>query len=159
MLRVITKLTLLFERVRGYFDASLTDQTIDKSTGLLQILEKRELLVPTAIAGLGGTAILWFLIITQSWAWEFFFQLPGMGDSRLGFGFTFLRAGVVFAFPFFGLLSLLYLLWPSVTEEDDASGLLTSYTQKSRSERRYRLVLAAGMFAALNLLLMILWRY
>jgi hypothetical protein len=134
---------------------SLTEPTINRSTGLLERLEQRELLRPTAIIGLVGTALIWFLLIEFHSVRDFLFQLPLEGGGKLGYGFTFLRGGLVMAFPFFGALALGHLLMPGIGEDTvPDSEFMSSYHQKDKSEKRWRIVIVAGMFGALNLILM-----
>jgi len=59
------------------------------------------------------------------------------------------------AFPFFGALATGHLLTPNLAEEkSEESGFMGSYNYTRKSEKKWRLVILAGMFGALNLILM-----
>lgn len=119
---------------------------------LLELSERRRLLLPAFFLGLAATGLIWIV------AWRFpevvakllstFFNSVGQ-NSKLA---TALIMLIPFAPPFVAAFAIGHLLFPAEEAAVVKSEIMSGYDHMQKSNKRWYIVIAAGMCGALNCL-------
>ncbi|HET6974968.1 MAG TPA: hypothetical protein VFI24_01495 [Pyrinomonadaceae bacterium] len=101
--------------------------------------------VGAATAATVVTVVMWIVHLNYPEILAFFFQLDD---------WTKLVIGVLLAPPFVLAFTVILSISPQPTETNE-TGPMSAFFYQERSSRRWRVFIGAGLFAALNLLLML----
>ncbi len=98
-----------------------------------------------AAGGILSTIAIWAFHATHT---QFLSRLPGILSKII------LLA--VLVPPFLVVLSLAYLLFPDESSLNSSSGPMSSYIQKQRDDKRWKIMILSGLVAIANLFCMVL---
>ena len=130
---------------------SLEEQASSWALSLFDTLEShnhRRTRVFTAVGGAAVTFVVWIAHLLNPEIFAYFLQSKGWAKLALGF---LLAPPFVFAFT---LGSFIYPQ-PIEPESKDEVGPMSTYFYQERSARRWKLLIAAGLVAAVNFVLML----
>ena len=117
---------------------------LSSSIAILETDKRRHLLLLVALAGILGTIGLWWIHLSS----------PGLFDKVSNNKISIV---VIFAPPFFAALSFGHLMLPELKEGNEyESGPMSGYFYREKSNKRWKIVIAAVMIGALNFILMAL---
>jgi RsiW-degrading membrane proteinase PrsW (M82 family) len=120
--------------------ASLLSSSID----ILETEKRRRLLLLVTLAGILVTIGLWWIHLSS----------PGLFDKVSNNIFS---MAVISAPPFLAALSFGHLMLPELKEGNEyESGPMSGYLYREKSNKRWKIVIAAVMIGALNYILMLL---
>jgi hypothetical protein len=102
--------------------------------------------VSVAAGGILSTVAIWAFHVTHT---QFLSHLPGILSKII------LLA--VLVPPFLVVLSLAYLLFPDDSSLNSPSGPMSSYIQKQRDDKRWKIMILSGLVATANLFCMVLF--
>lgn len=130
---------------------SLEEQTSSWALSLFDTLESnnhRRTRVFTAVGGAAVTFVVWIAHLLNPEVFAYLFQSKGWAKLALG---------VLLAPPFVLAFTLGSFIYPQPVEPDskDEVGPMSTYFYQERSGRRWKLLIAAGLVAAVNLVLMV----
>ena len=120
-----------------------------------QLSQRRKLLRPAFVLGLVATALVWLLAIvfpyhaTLLYSGVFNTNVPHFGDLL-----TIAAMAIPFAPPFVSVFALGYMLFPARDESEDPNGIMSGFNYWQNANRRWRIVMAAGVCGALNCFLL-----
>ncbi len=133
------------------------DLAVNYDSGLFKLTQRRTRLLWAFVFGLIATALVWIAALRFPYAASgilsngFNSNLP----SRYNTPLTVLVMSIPFAPPFISSFALGNLLFPSPPEPEIASGVMSTFEYRQNSNKRYIIVIAAGMFGALNCILLL----
>jgi hypothetical protein len=134
------------------------DLAAGSEAGLLKLSQRRAWLLPAFIFGLIVTVFIWIVALRFPYTASrilsngFNSNLP----SRYSTFLTVLVVSIPFAPPFISLFALGNLMFPSPPEPEIAFGVMSTFEYRQQSNKRYLIVIAAGMFGALNCILLLI---
>ena len=134
------------------------DLAADSESGLLKLTQRRTWLLSAFIFGLTATVFVWIAALRYPYAASgvlsngFNSNLPSRYSTLL----TVLVMSIPFAPPFISLFALGNLLFPSPPEPEIASGVMSTFEYRQESNKRWLIFIAAGMFGALNCILLVI---
>ena len=106
--------------------------------------------VLTAVGGMLATIGIWVVHLSFPYLFHYLIEI----DSRLMLLAAF---GLVFAPPFAAAFSVTSLICSQVNEPDEKeSGLMAGYFYQERAVRKWKIVIGAGIIAAVNLIFMLI---
>jgi hypothetical protein len=131
---------------------------VGSEAGLLKLSQRRRWLLAAVVFGLGATILIWVAVLRFPFAASdvFFSGFNSNLRSRNISLQTFLVGSIPFVPPFMSAFALAHLLFPSPPEPEVAFGLMSTFEYRQKSNKRYLIVIAAGMAGALNCLLIII---
>ena len=118
---------------------------------LLDRIERPEFSRPAAVVGFLGTAGVWFVAVMFP---VFVNNVLSIDHGRS----PILGMIIIFAFPFVAALGLGHILFPSLDDDAPVKGVGSGFQQRDKAEKRWKLIIAAAMFGALNVFLISFWR-
>jgi hypothetical protein len=124
-------------------------------------LDSSEILLPLCFISSMLTFFIWVMLIffPSTLSSMFAFLLDGSDDNKRPASFF---AGILLSFlpfilPFLAVYAIARMKHPDIEEETKiAKGMMAGYAYRSRSDKRWRVWILAGMAGALNLILVIL---
>jgi len=134
------------------------DLAVNYESGLFKLTQRRTRLLWAFVFGLIATALVWVAALRFPYAASgilsngFNSNLP----SRYNTPLTVLVMSIPFAPPFISSFALGNLLVPSPPEPEIASGVMSTFEYRQNSNKRYIIVIASGMFGALNCILLLI---
>ena len=134
------------------------DLAANSESGLLNLTQSRTWLLPAFVFGSIATVLVWIAALRFPYAASrilsngFNSNLPSRYSTLL----TVLVMSIPFAPPFISLFALGNMLFPSPPEPEIASGVMSTFEYRQRSNKRWLIVIAAGMCGALNCLLLVI---
>ena len=148
----------VFQRARslatGKHDYVL-DLAADSDSGLVKLAQRRKWLLAAFVFGLIATAVVWIAALRFPYAVSAIYS-NGVDTNlpRYGTLLSVLLMSIPFAPPFISVFALSNLLFPTAQPEL-TSGVMSTFQYTQKSNRRYIIFIAAGMFGALNCLLLL----
>lgn len=133
------------------------DLAAGSESGLLKLTERRTWLLPAFVFGLIATAFVWLAALSFPYAASgillngFNSNLP----ARYSLLLTVLVMLIPFGPPFMSAFALGHLLFPSPPEPEVARGVMSTFEYRQSSNKRWLIVLAAGMLGGLNCILLV----
>jgi len=126
---------------------SLIERLLDPVLLSLRVLETGcRKSVWVAAGGILSTVAIWAFHVTHT---QFLSRLPGILSKII------LLA--VLVPPFLVVLSLAYLLFPNDSSFNSSSGPMSSYIQRQRDDKRWKIMILSGLVATANLFCMVLF--
>lgn len=131
---------------------SLEEQASSWALSLFDTLESqshRRTRIFTAVGGAVVTVVVWIAHLLNPEIFAYFFQSRGWAKLILGF---------LLAPPFVVAFTAGSFVYPQPIEPKsrDEVGLMSTYFYQERSSRRWKLLIVAGIVAAVNFILMII---
>ena len=129
----------------------------NSGSGLARLAQRRRWLGTAFVLGVTGTVLGWVValrfprVVSTIYSYGVNSNLP----SRYSILITVLLMSVPFAPPFTFVFALSHLLFPGPPEPDITSGVMSAFQYRHQSNRQAMIVITAGMFGALNCLLLI----
>ena len=129
----------------------LEDEASSAALSLIDALESPAQVgkrVFAAVCGVGVTICIWVVHLLRPDIFTYFLEQDGWLKLFLGFAL---------APPFVVAFTIGSFIYPQPAEPKDSSafGPMSAYMYQERSSRRWKLLMAAGLFAGLNLVLML----
>jgi hypothetical protein len=152
--RAVRRALSLARSKRNYVE----DLAASSESGLLKLTQRRTWLLPAFIFGLVTTAFVWVAALRFPYAASgillngFNSNLP----SRYSILLTVLVMSIPFAPPYLSAFALGNLLFPSSLAPEIALGVMSTFEYRQKSNRRWLIVIAAGMLGALNCILLVI---
>jgi hypothetical protein len=152
--RALGRALSLAKSKRNYVE----DLAANSESGLLKLTQRRTWLLPVFVSGLIATVLVWIAALRFPYAASgilsngFNSNLPSRYSTLL----TVLVMSIPFTPPFISLFALGHLLFPAPPEPEIVSGVMSSFEYRQRSTKRWLIVIAAGMFGALNCILLVI---
>jgi hypothetical protein len=152
--RAVTRARSLASGNRDYVE----ELAVGSELGLLRLSQRRRWLLSAVVLGLIATVFVWLAVI----------RFPFGASAVLFGGFdsnlrsrnvslqTVLVGAIPFVPPFISAFALGHLLFPSPPEPEIASGMMATFDYRQKSNKRYLIVIAAGMVGAVNSILIII---
>jgi hypothetical protein len=134
------------------------DLAAGSEAGLLKLSQRRAWLLPAFIVGLIVTVLVWIAALRFPYAASdilsngFGLNLP----SRYSILLTVLVMSIPFAPPFVSLFALGHLLCPLSPESEIARGLMSTFEYSQQSDKRWLILIVAGMFGGLNCIVLLI---
>lgn len=134
------------------------DLALYSESGLFKLTQRRRWLVAAFVFGLIATVLIWIVALRFPYTASgilsngFNSNLP----SRYSILLTVLVLAIPFAPPFISSFALGHLLFPASTEPEILSGVMSTFDYRQKSNKRWFIVIAAGMFGALNCVLLLI---
>ena len=140
--------------VTGNHDYVL-DLAADSDSGLVKLTQRRKWLLAAFVVGLVATVIMWIAALRFPYAVSAIYS-NGVDTNlpRYGTLMSVLLMSIPFAPPFVSVFALSNLLFPS-PQTELTSGMMSTFQYTQKSNRRYIIFIAAGMFGALNCILLL----
>ncbi|HEX6189610.1 MAG TPA: hypothetical protein VFZ40_16140 [Pyrinomonadaceae bacterium] len=136
-------------RRRNYVE----DLAVKSDVGLCAITKNRRRLLAAVLSGL----------VTTSFVWLAAMSFPYEASSILWNGFnwgnrllTILVMSIPFTPPFITVFAFSNLLFPSAPEPDVALGVMSTFSYRQTSDRRWFIIIVSAMFGALNCFLLVI---
>ena len=151
--RTIRRAVSLARSKRNYVE----DLAAGSETGLLKLTHRRTWLLPAFVFGLVATVFVWMAAFSFPHAASgillngFNSNLP----ARYSLLLTVLVMLIPFGPPFMSAFALGHLLFPSPPDPNIARGLMSTFEYTQKSGKRWLIFIAAGMFGALNCILLV----
>ncbi len=134
------------------------DLASNSESRLLKLTQRRRWLLPAFLFGLIATVFVWIAALRFPYAASGI--LSNGFNSNLPSRFSVLLTVVVMSIPFAPLFisafALGNLLFPTPPEPEIASGVMSTFEYRQESNQRWLIVIAAGMFGALNCLFLLI---
>jgi len=152
--RALRRAVSLARSKRNYVE----DLAANSEAGLLELTQRRTWLLRAFVIGLIATVFVWIAVLRFPYAASgilsngFNSNLPSRYSTLL----TVIVMSIPFAPPFISVFALGNLLFPSPSEPEIASGVMSTFEYRQRSDKRWLIVMAAGMFGALNCILLLI---
>lgn len=134
-------------RQRNYVE----DLAIKSDDGLGNLTKTRRRLFAAIILGVITTALVWLVSMSFPFAASGFLWNGFNLESRL---VTILVMSVPFTPPFITVFAFSNLLFPSAPEPNVALGVMSTFSYRQTSDRRWFIIIVSAMFGALNCLLL-----
>jgi hypothetical protein len=157
-----SRISLAAERARLLAAAGkrdyVEDLAIKSDAGLAELSQRRTWLRAAFVLGLIATAIVWITALRFPHIFSLIYSngvnsgLPGSFDTLL----TIVLMSIPFAPPFVAVFALSHLMFPSPAPVEIATGLMSTFEYRQKSNRRTLIIIAAGMAGALNCLLLLI---
>jgi len=128
-------------------DNEFLENTVNQGTNMLDRMERPEFSRPAAAVGIVGTAVIWFMVVIFPEFMDPFLSMFQMGKAII------LVITILFVFPSVAALGLGHILFPSLDDEAPVTGFGSGYQQRDKSEKRWKLIIAAAMCGILNVIL------
>jgi hypothetical protein len=136
----------------------LADLGANSESGLLKLSEHRTWLRLAFVIGLIATALVWIVALEFPSAVSNIYA-NGINSNLLPQRYSTLLSvllmSIPFAPPFVSSFALGYLIFPSSPQPNVAAGVMSTFEYRQKSNRRWVIVVAAGMFGALNCLFLL----
>jgi len=129
------------------------DLAVRSDTELLNLTQRRRRLLVGFVSGLIVTAFVWITALSFPAAVSEVFSAglsPGINLLAI------LLWCIPFAPPFVSVFALSHLLFPSPPGRELACGLMSTFEYRQKTNRRTIIFIVAGMFGALNCLMLLI---
>jgi hypothetical protein len=152
--RALRSAVSLAKSKRNYVE----DLAVNYDSGLSRLTHRRPRLLWAFVFGVIATALIWIAALRFPYAASgilsngFNSNLP----SRYNTVLTVLVMSIPFVPPFISSFALGTLLFPSPPEPEITSGVMSTFEYSQNSNKRYTIFIAAGMFGALNCILLLI---
>jgi len=130
---------------------------VSADSGLVKLTQRRIWLLVAFLFGLIATVSIWIVALRFPFAVSALYS-NGVNSnlpSRYSTLLTVLLMSIPFAPPFISLFALGNLLFPSPPEPEIASGVMSTFEYRQNSNKRWFIVIGAGMFGALNCIFLV----
>lgn len=134
----------------SYLHERIQKRIISRALSLFDALEantQTRVRLLVAAGGMITTVVMWLVHLTYPQIFQTLIQEDSVAKLLVGF---------VLAPPFVVAFSIGSFISPQVHKPvQDESGPMSGYFYRERADKKYRLLICAGLFAGLNLILMI----
>ena len=134
-------------RQRNYVE----DLAVKSDAGLGTITKNRRRLFAAVVLGLITTVLVWLASMSLPYAASGLLWNGFNLESRL---VTILVMSIPFTPPFITVFAFSNLLFPSAPEPNVALGVMSTFSYRQTSDRRWFIIIVSAMFGALNCLLL-----
>jgi hypothetical protein len=142
------------ERQRNY----VLEFAANSEVGLLKLSQRRRWLLVAFVLGLLATALVWFAGLRFPYTASVIYSngLNSNLPSRYSTLISVLLMSIPFAPPFVAAFALGHLIFLAPLEPEVAIGVMSTFDYRQKSNRRWLIVIVAGMFGALNCILLLI---
>lgn len=147
-----SRIQLGVNRVRALYRRNyVEDLAVNSDAGLGTITKNRRRLFAAILIGLIATALVWLVAMS----------FPHVASNFLWTGFnlqnrllTVLVMSIPFTPPFITVFAFSNLLFPSAPEPGVALGMMSTFSYRQTSDRRWLIIILSAMFGAVNCFLL-----
>ena len=153
--RAVRRALSLAKSKRNYVE----DLATTSDSALLKLTKRRTWMLVAFVVGLVATVFVWIVALRFPYAVSAVFSngfSSNLLPSRYSTPLTVLLMSIPFGPPFISLFALGNLLFPSPPEAGNASGLFSTFEYSQQSNKRWLIIVAAGMFAAMNCIILLI---